>query len=118
MASCSAFFSSNTARPRREQAGLLHDNMVGTPAGPPQTLLRHMHRLTRSPAGWCLAVVCLASTVSVLVWMSRSRAWSTAALSPSVAKAPVASLAGSPAPGPSAGGEVLPVQQRLMPQVG
>ena len=77
-----------------------------------------MHRLTRSPARWCLAALCVAGTLSVLVWNVRSRARPTAASSAPAAKAAVASLAGSPDQGPGAGGEVLPAQRRLMPQVG
>jgi hypothetical protein len=77
-----------------------------------------MHRLTRSPARGLLAVLLLASALSVLLWNSRSKARRTAAPSSSTARSPLASLAGSPEQGPSAGGDVLPAQSRLMPQVG
>ena len=76
-----------------------------------------IHRLTRSRTRALLAVLVFASALSALVWNRRSGARPTAAPSPSTARPSEASLAGSPE-GPSAGGDVLPTERKLMPQVG
>src|SRR5690242_21775919 len=75
-----------------------------------------IHRLTRSRTRALLAVLVFASALSALVWNRRSGARPTAAPSPSTARRSAASRAGSP-DGPSAGGDVLPTERKLMPQV-
>ena len=80
--------------------------------------LRNTHRLTRSRTRALLAALVLTSILGLLVWNSRARSRPTATRSPSAASSPVASLAGSPEQGPSAGGDVLPAETRLMPLVG
>ncbi|HEY7235151.1 MAG TPA: hypothetical protein VH539_13450 [Gemmatimonadaceae bacterium] len=80
-------------------------------------VLRGIHRLTRSRTVALLVVPFLASTVSFLVWNGRPGAPPAAAPPPPTASSPVTSLAGSPEPVTTAGGDVVPVQ-RLMPQPG
>jgi hypothetical protein len=83
-----------------------------------QTFLRTIHRLTRSRTRGLIGVLFFASTLSLLIWNGRAGAPPTAAPSPTTARSPVATLAGSPEQGPSAGGDILPAERRLVPQVG
>ena len=75
-------------------------------------------RLTRPRTRGLIAVLVLASAVSLVVWNRWSGLPPTAAPSAPTARSPVASLAGSPGQGRSAGGDVLPAQPRLVPQAG
>jgi hypothetical protein len=87
----------------------------------PETLranaARSLWRLTRLRAAGLLVVAFLAITLSLWLWKGRPRASRAASSTLPAQRPPVASLAGSPEPGTSAGGEILPAQ-RLMPQVG
>lgn len=87
----------------------------------PETLgakaARSIRRLTRLPTVGLFVVALLVITLSFLVWKGRPGGPRTASSPPAAARPPVASLAGSPEPGTSAAGDVLPAQ-RLMPQVG
>jgi hypothetical protein len=80
-------------------------------------ILGRIHRLTRSRAAGLLVVPLFASALSFLVWNGRLGA--PRATSPELASArsPVMSLAGSPEPGPSAGGDILPARGTV-PQLG
>ena len=79
---------------------------------------RSTPRLTRFRAPVLLAVLLIAGASSWAAWKARSRLAPTAAASPSIARPALASLEGSPEQGPSAGGEIVPAQTRLVPQVG
>src|SRR5689334_20228154 len=83
-----------------------------------QAVQRSTRRLALFLTFGLLAVLLVASTVSVVVWNKRSRPSAAAVRSQPSATLPVASLAGAAESGPSAGGEVVPTQKRLVPQVG
>ena len=80
--------------------------------------LRSTYCLTRSRTLGLLAAVLFVSGLSVLLWTRRAKLSPTGSPSEVAAKPSVASLAGAPEQGPSAGGEVLATQRRLVPQVG
>jgi len=84
---------------------------------PLDSRLRSVHGLTRPRTLGLLAVLLGAATLSLLLRNhrpgARPRARSGASGTPAAL-----SLAGAPEQGPGAGGEVLPAQKRLMPQVG
>ena len=82
-----------------------------------ENFLRSTRRLTRSRTLVLIAALVLVSGLSIFAWNRRSRI-SPAAPRDTGTKPSVASLAGAPEQGPSAGGEVLPAQKRLVPQVG
>lgn len=82
-----------------------------------QALLSRGRRLTPIRTITLIAVLLVAFGASWLLWKDRSRA--PRLLPTRAAAAPtVASLAGSAEDGRSAGGDVLPAQKRLLPQVG
>lgn len=83
-----------------------------------QSFLRSFHRLTRSPFRGLLALLVFAGALSLLIWNSRSEAPPTATPQRAAERTTVASLAGSPERSPTAGGEIVPVAKRLVPQVG
>lgn len=65
-----------------------------------------------------VAVLLVASGLSLLVWHHRSRVKPTAAPSISVSSPPAAILEGAPESGRSAAGEIAPLLKRLEPQAG
>src|SRR5215471_5899665 len=83
-----------------------------------ETLLRRIRRPRRLRTLALLAVLVFVSTLSLLVWKARSGEPTEAATPQANATPAAASLSGSPGQGPSAGGEVLPANRRLAPQVG
>jgi len=87
----------------------------------PETLrgkaARGIRRLTRLRTAGIFVIALVATTLGLWIWKGRPGAPRPVSPAPGAVRPVVASLAGSPEPGTSAGGDILPAQ-RLMPQVG